>query len=252
MNKEQRREKMVEIINREGSISFAKLKENFLQVSEMTLRRDLEFLDRNKRIIRTHGGARSVDVLVGTDDLYIKRNTRNTAEKIIIAEKAVQLLQENTTIFLDSGTTCTEFARLLPDGPYMIFTSSLSCALELCRLQRAQVHFIGGRVNTASLCVNGAMTMQNLSHINFQTAFLGVTGYISSRGFTCGAEEDCALKRLAISRAEKVVMLMDTQKVGLTSSFTFAGLEDTDVVVSDGLLPEKTRHEFMRSNIEVI
>ena len=58
MNMEQRREKIVSLINREGSVSFTKLKENFHQVSEMTLRRDLEYLDRNKRIIRTHGGAR--------------------------------------------------------------------------------------------------------------------------------------------------------------------------------------------------
>ena len=129
MNMEQRREKIVSLINREGSVSFTKLKENFHQVSEMTLRRDLEYLDRNKRIIRTHGGARSVEVLIGTDDLYLKRTTRNADEKKIIAEKAVSLVQENTTIFLDSGSTCTEFARHMPDGPYMIFTTSLSGAL---------------------------------------------------------------------------------------------------------------------------
>ena len=116
MNMEQRREKIVSLINREGSVSFTKLKENFHQVSEMTLRRDLEYLDRSKRIIRTHGGARSVEVLIGTDDLYLKRTTRNADEKKIIAEKAVSLVQENTTIFLDSGSTCTEFARHMPDG----------------------------------------------------------------------------------------------------------------------------------------
>lgn len=252
MNKEERRKQMVMLINSEGSVSFAKLKESFPDVSEMTLRRDLEFLDRNKLIIRTHGGARSVEVLVGTDDLYLKRTTRNTAEKATIAEKAVTLLQDNTTIFLDSGTTCTEFARKLPDGPYLIFTTSLSCALELCRLQQAQVHFIGGRLNTASLCVNGAMTMQHLENINFQTVFMGVTGYIHTRGFTCGAEEDCALKKRAIRHAEKVVMLMDAQKVGVTSTFTFADISDADVVVTDSRLSEKALREFERAGVEVL
>ena len=70
-----------------------------------------------------------MEVLIGTDDLYLKRTTRNADEKKIIAEKAVSLVQENTTIFLDSGSTCTEFARHMPDGPYMIFTTSLSGAL---------------------------------------------------------------------------------------------------------------------------
>ena len=190
MNMEQRREKIVSLINREGSVSFTKLKENFHQVSEMTLRRDLEYLDRNKRIIRTHGGARSVEVLIGTDDLYLKRTTRNADEKKIIAEKAVSLVQENTTIFLDSGSTCTEFARHMPDGPYMIFTTSLSGALELARLQQAQVHIIGGHMNASSLSLKGAMTVRDLAMINFHTAFIGVTGYIHSRGFTCGSPEE--------------------------------------------------------------
>lgn len=252
MDMEKRREQMVALINREGSVSFNKLKEAFHAVSEMTLRRDLEYLDRNKRIIRTHGGARSVDVLVGTDDLYLKRTTRNAAEKKQISEKAAQLLQDNTALFLDSGSTCTEFARMMPDGPFMIFTCSLSCALEMARLQQSQVHVVGGVLNASSLCMNGVSTLQMLDNINFHTVFLGVTGYISSRGFTCGSVEECELKRQVIRRAEKVVVLMDSQKVGITSTFTFAMPEDVDVVVSDGMLPDKTRREFERCNTIVL
>lgn len=248
---EQRREKMVKKINREGSVSFTQLKETFHHVSEMTLRRDLEYLDRNKRIIRIHGGAKSVDVLIGTDDLFFKRSTRNASEKKIIADKAVALLQENSTIFLDSGSTCTEFSRACPDGTYMIFTNGVSCALELARLQRAQIHMIGGKLNPFSLCVHGAMTLRDLENINFQSVFLGVTGYISTRGFTCGSEEECELKRSVIRRAEKVILLMDTQKVGITSTFTFADLDDVHSLVSDGKLPDKTRKEFERHNITV-
>ena len=247
MNMEQRREKIVSLINREGSVSFTKLKENFHQVSEMTLRRDLEYLDRNKRIIRTHGGARSVEVLIGTDDLYLKRTTRNADEKKIIAEKAVSLVQENTTIFLDSGSTCTEFARHMPDGPYMIFTTSLSGALELARLQQAQVH-----INASSLSLKGAMTVRDLAMINFHTAFIGVTGYIHSRGFTCGSPEECELKRTVIEHSEKAVMLMDSQKIGVTSMCTFARAEDVSAVVSDGGLDEKTLREFERAGAEVL
>jgi DeoR family transcriptional regulator, aga operon transcriptional repressor len=252
MNMEQRREKIVSLVNREGSVSFAKLKETFRQVSEMTLRRDLEYLDTSKRIIRTHGGARSVEVLIGTDDLYLKRTTRNADEKKLIAEKAVSLLHENTTIFLDSGSTCTEFARHIPDGPYMIFTTSLSGALELARLQQAQVHLIGGHMNAPSLSLKGAMTVRDLAMINFHTAFIGVTGYIQSRGFTCGSTEECELKRTAMAHSEKSVMLMDAQKVGVTSTFTFAEAEDADVVVSDGALDEKTLREFERAGVIVL
>lgn len=252
MNMEKRREQMVALINREGSVSFNRLKEAFQNVSEMTLRRDLEFLDRAKRIIRTHGGARSVDILVGTDDLFLKRSTRNAGEKKLVAEKALSLLHENTTVYIDSGSTCTEFARVLSDGPYMIFTGSISCALEMARLQQAQVHIVGGVLNAASLCMNGVSTMRMLENINFQTVFLGVTGYHSGRGFTCGSAEESELKRLLIRRAEKVVLLMDSQKVGVTSTFTFAAPEDVDVLVTDGDMDEKTRREFERAGVVVL
>ena len=252
MNMEQRRRQMLDLINREGSVSFGQLKTAFSPVSEMTLRRDLEYLDRQKRIIRTHGGARSAEVLVGTDDLYLWRSTRNAAGKRIIAEKAVQLLQQNGTIFLDSGSTCTEFARQIPDGPYMIFTTSVSCALELSRLQQATIYLLGGRMNTASLCVNGSMTMRELESINFQTAFLGTTGYMHERGFTCGAEADGYLKHTALQRAEKTVMLMDVQKVGVTSTFTFAQPEDIDVLITDLPLDESDARHFLRSGTELL
>lgn len=252
MNIEQRREKMVELINREGSVSFAQLKQAFRPVSDMTVRRDLEYLDRQKRIIRTHGGARSVEVLAGTDDLYLRRSTRNAEGKRLIAQKAVQLLQRNTAIFLDSGSTCTEFAKAVPDGPYMIFTTSVNCALELSRLSVAQVHVIGGRLNAASFCVNGATTLRELETINFQTVFLGTMGFSQSRGFTCGSEEDCAVKRAAIRQGEKVVMLMDTQKVEVTGTFTFAQTGDVNLLVTDGPLPERAARGFERNNIEII
>ena len=252
MNMDQRREKMVALINQEGSVGFAQLKQAFRPVSEMTLRRDLEYLDKQKRIIRTHGGARSVEVLVGTDDLYLRRSTRNAEGKRLIAGKALQLLQQNTAIFLDSGSTCTEFARQMPDGPYIIFTSAISVALELSRLQQAQVHLVGGRLNSASLSVNGATALHDLESVNFQMAFLGVTGYAYERGFTCGAEEDAALKRAVICRAEKTVMLMDAQKMDVTSTFTFARLEDIHALVTDAPLPERVAHACERRGVEVL
>ena len=251
MNMKQRQQAMIEMINREGSVGFASLKEAFPDVSEMTLRRDLEYLDRVKKIIRIHGGAKSVDVVIGTDDLFFKRSTRNAEAKKLIAQKAVELISENTSIYIDSGSTSTEFAKIFPDGRYLVFTSGISCAQELARLTEAQVHMVGGRLNPFSLSVNGSRSLTYLENINFQTAFLGVTGYIHGRGFTCGSEEECELKRAIIRKSEKVVLLMDAQKVDVTSTFTFANLEDVDVVVSDPALGDKTRKEFEKYNIAV-
>ncbi len=251
MNMKQRQQAMIEMINQKGAVGFTLLKEAFPDVSEMTLRRDLEYLDRIKQIIRIHGGAKSVDVVIGTDDLFSKRSTRNAEAKKLIAQKAVELVSENTSIYIDSGSTATEFAKIFPDGRYLIFTSGINCAQELARLTDAQVYMVGGRLNPYSLSVNGSRSLTYLENINFQTAFLGVTGYIHGRGFTCGSEEECELKRAVIRKSEKVILLMDAQKVSITSTFTFANLEDVNVIVSDSALGDQARKEFEKYNITV-
>ena len=243
---------MIEMINRDGSVSFTSLKEAFPDVSEMTLRRDLEYLDRIKQIIRIHGGAKSVSVVIGTDDLFFKRAKRNAEAKKLIAQNALELISENTSVYIDSGSTTTELAKIFPDGKYLIFTSGISCAQELTRLSEAHVYIIGGRLNPSSLSISGSRSLTSMENINFQIAFLGVTGYISGRGFSCGSEEECELKRAVIRKADKVVLLMDSQKVGITCTFTFADLEDIDVIVSDPGLNEKTSREFEKANILIL
>jgi len=243
---------MVEMINRDGSVSFTALKEAFPSVSEMTLRRDLEYLDQSRQIIRIHGGAKSVEVTIGTDDLFYKRSIRNADAKKLIAQKARNLVSENTSIYIDSGSTTTEFAKLFPDGRYLIFTSGISCAMELTRLTQAHVYMVGGRLNPSSLSVNGSRSLSYMENINFQTAFMGVTGYISGRGFTCGSEEECELKRAVIRKSDKIVVLMDAQKVDITSTFTYAELDDVDVIVSDGTLGEKTIREFEKAGVVIL
>ena len=252
MNKKTRQNKLIELINTLGSVSFSTLKESFPQVSEMTLRRDLESLDSAKQIIRVHGGAKSVDVVIGTDDLYNKRTTRNADAKKLIARKAIQLVNDNSSIFMDSGSSTTEFARVFPDGRFLVFTCGISCALELTRLSETQVYMVGGRINPYSLSVNGSRSLTFLDNISFQTAFLGVTGYIHGRGFTCGSEEDCELKRAVIRKSEKVVVLMDSKKIGISSTFTFANLDEVDIVVSDSELSESAKQEFREANIEIL
>ena len=77
-------------------------------------------------------------------------------------------------------------------------------------------------------------------------------GFSQARGFTCGSEEDCAVKRAAIRQSEKVVMLMDSQKVEVTGTFTFAETADVNVLVTDTELPERAARFFERNNVEVV
>ena len=252
MKKEERQQRIVEAINELGSISLGELKNRIPGVSEMTLRRDLEQLDGERRIIRIHGGAKSVDVVIGTDDLFAKRILRNAAAKKRIAQKAAELIKPNLSIFLDSGTTATELAALLPDIPYLLFTNNITCAAELCRLTQPSIYVIGGRLNSYSHSTNGTQAVSALENLNFDIAFLGTTGYMSGLGFTCGSAEDSMLKREVIQHSEKVVMMMDARKVGVTQTFTTARLRDVDVGVTDDELPSEMAAELRQGGVEVL
>lgn len=248
---EQRREAIVVLVNEKGNISFAQLKKAFPHVSEMTLRTDLKALDEDKRIVRVHGGAKSVNVVIGTDDLFGRRAVRNIDAKQIIAEKALKLIHPNTTIYLDSGSTTTMLSRIIPDQPHIIYTSGLSCATELAKLSLPKVCIPGGTMNRYSMSVCGLEGIRELEKVNFDLAFIGITSYSKDVGFTCGASDEAALKMTAIRQAEKTVVLMDSSKVGFKSTFSICTLKDIDMIISDDTLPADISALCKNAGVEI-
>jgi DeoR family transcriptional regulator, aga operon transcriptional repressor len=245
--------KMAELIKREGHVSLSRLKEYFPDVSEMTLRRDLHKLEQNRLVVRVHGGAKSFDAVTRfSEDLYSTRSVENTDSKMLIAQKALKLLHPNESVFLDSGSTCTTISRNFPDDHFRIVTSGLTCAIELAHLSQSSVLILGGKVYSNSLCVNGAISALLINDMNFDIAFIGTTGYSKSKGFTVNVEEDYVLKKLVISKAKKVVIVMDASKVEKNASYVFARLSDIDVIVSDDKIDPETINEFKENGIEII
>lgn len=249
---EVRRGKIITIVQQEGNVSLNQLKAYFPDVSEMTLRRDLEALDQEKKIIRIHGGAKSVATVIGTENLYSIRSEKNIDSKQIIAQKALTLLKPHMSIFIDSGSTNTELAKLIPDEQYLIFTSGLTCAIELAHLTKPIVYVIGGRLNNNSLSVNGTQSIQQIADVNIDIAFLGASGFVENIGFTSNVMEDYELKRAVMRKAEEVVVLMDSEKAGLTHSYTYARPEDVDTIISDDKLDQELVRKFREKGINVL
>ena len=251
-NMQERREGIVQFVTAEGSVTFGQIKKAFPDVSEMTLRTDLKALDEARRIVRTHGGARSVEFVVGTDDLLLNRSTRTVEAKAAIARKALSLVRPDTTIFLDSGSTTTALAREMPDDRLIVFTNSLTCAAELARLERARCIMVGGNLNRYSMSLNGSKTVEDVHGLSFDLLFLGVTSYQSATGFACGSDDEAALKRALIARAEKTVVLMDSSKTGRRSTFRICDLEDVDAVISEGGLSEHFLKRCEEADVTVL
>ena len=249
---EMRRDAIVQLVNEKGSVRFSQIKEAFPNVSEMTLRTDLKALDEEKKILRVHGGARSVQVIIGTDGFLNRKSVHNISEKQEIARKALTLLHPDTTLFLDSGSTTTAFARQIPDRSYLIYTTGLSCATELANLSKPTVMLPGGKLNRYSQSVFGYSAIRELERVNFDQAFLGVTGFHPSVGFSCGISDEALLKETAIRQSGQVIALMDSSKIDVKCSFSFCRLSDIDVVVSDGKLPEEFLDECRKFGVQVL
>lgn len=247
-----RRKQIVELVNRLGYVRFIQIKENFPNVSEMTLRTDLKALDQEKKIVRIHGGAKSVQLVIGTDDYLNNRSIRNQDEKEEIAEKAAGLIKPDTAVFLDSGSTTTMLARLFPDQSNLIYTTGLSCATELAGLSEPTVLIPGGKLNRYSVSVYGTSVVKELEMVNFHQTFLGVMNFEYQTGFTCGNQEEAILKRTAIRQSEEVIVLMDSSKLDRKGTYSICGLDDIDILVSDGHLPPDFRKECRDHKVTVL
>lgn len=241
MKNDTRRRLILDIVRREGSVTLARLQEQLPDVAEITIRRDLEALDRQRRLVRIRGGAKSLESILGiSEDSYANRLVNNVEEKRLIAQKAVKLLRPKISVFLDSGSTAYCLACIMPDEEYFITTSGITCAMELSKLQRPHLRMLGGVVNKNSFSVNGDVSVAELSDLNFNIAFLGATGYIPGRGFVTSVPEDYMLKKTVVENSRQVVMLVDSTKVGKLSTYTIAPLCRVDmVVVDDGFREEE-------------
>lgn len=248
----ERRKQIAELVNREGQITFSRLKQAFPDMSEMTLRTDLKYLDDNGYIVRVYGGAKSIQTVAGTDGLLAHRSVRNQQLKMQIAQKAASLLHSQSSVFIDSGSTATLLSRYIPDERRQIFTSGVSCVLEMAGLEHTTIHLIGGTLNRYSLSVAGSRSILELQAYNFDICFLGVTSFSPERGFCCEGQEDCVLKQVALAQSDYKVALMDSTKFDLTNTHCICPVNGVDAVVTDDNLTEEQRIFFEKKGVRVI
>ena len=248
---EQRRKAIVDFINERGDVTFAQLVQSFPDVSQMTLRTDLKSLDKEKKIVRIHGGAKSVEVVLGTDDYLGRRVIRNVEEKDYIAKKALSLIKPNTAIYLDSGSTTTALAKMWPDQPNFIFTSSMTCVMELSKLSYPTVFVLGGELNKFSMSTCGVKAIDSVKSVSFDLAILGVTSYSEDAGFSCGVLMESYLKQAVLQQSAEKMVLMDSSKTDKKSTFHICGLEEVSMVVSDKNISEDFQKQCEKAGVDL-
>ena len=227
-----RRGTLEQEIIRRGSLSVADAAA-LLDVSEMTVRRDFDALERTGRILRVRGGA-VARVSRSYEPPLQARASRSHVAKRAIAEKAAAIIEDGETIILDVGSTTIELARALRGKRGLtVVTASLPIAEELSDQPDMRVVLTGGIVRPGERSVVGVLAEGAFSALNCDTVFLGVAGIDLEKGLTEFSMEDARVKQAAIRSARQVVVLDDEAKLGAVAFAHIAPLNVADLLISD-------------------
>ncbi|WP_238018057.1 DeoR/GlpR family DNA-binding transcription regulator [Dactylosporangium sp. AC04546] len=243
---------ILERVSREGSVDAGALAEEF-QVSPATIRRDLQMLEDQKLLARTHGGATAVDVAYELPVRYRVGHRRE--EKTLIAKRAAELLPYGPlTLGLSGGTTTHMLARLLAERVDLtVVTNALNIAAELALRPRLKLIMTGGVSRTQSYELVGPIAEQALAGLNMEIAVVGVDGISAQGGLTTHDEIEAHTDAAMIHRADKVMVVADGSKVGRKCLARICGLNDAKVLlVTDGTANPAEVMNIQRAGTDVV
>lgn len=247
-----RREKVLTLLRENGTVMLKELEKLFPEVSSMTLRRDLEYFENLGEAVRIRGGARYIRTMGEQEDVYALRAAKNQDAKNKIARLALKFIEPRRSVYIDAGSTGMFLARSLPDLNFSVVTSGINVAMEISKRYKPSVTMLGGLINRNNLAASGNQSGQIISQLNIDTALIVGSAFSLKNGFTVGNYEEGVLKKSIISKAEKVIMLIDSSKFVKTMPFTFAHMEDIDILITDKRPSEEVMELAQRSQIKVI
>lgn len=225
-----------------------------MQVSEVTIRKDLTILQSRNLLIRTRGGAMRRPVTNQTADTKISRKRLfNFREKERIGERAARLIKEGDFIMLDSGTTTMEIAKNLDRFQNLnILTNALNIATELLKYERFNVIILGGNVRTNSHSTIGPLALNVLRNFTGFKLFLGVDSFSLDEGISTPNLEEALLNQLMIQQAAQVIAVFDSSKFNKHSFVHIANLNELDTIITDRGIPQGMPSALKRAGIETI
>ena len=245
-----RHNKIVSTLNEKQTIRVSELS-TLCGVTEETIRRDLEKLEAQGKLVRIHGGAISIED--EEEDLpHFEREVINKKEKMSVARKAVKYIVENDIIFLDASSTALYLARFIPDMQLTVLTNSIQVCSELAKSPSIRVINTGGMLSPNSMSFVGPLTLQTLESYYVNKLFFSCKGFHEEWGISDSNELQALVKRRAIQMADKKYLLLDSTKLG---NRAFSHIEKTnaiDVLIIDSNAKEESLAPFERQGVKII
>lgn len=243
MIKAERQDSIKRLVEERGSASVRDIAAE-LDVSEMTVRRDLEEMSSQGELVRVHGGARSAvgrkQSMLRREYSHVEKRAKHAEEKLAIARRAVALIEPDSTVFLGAGTTVEQMVPLLPDAHLRIVTNSLSVFNMIAGNPEYDLCLVGGMYRPRTAAFAGPLAEDTISKLGLDIAFIGANGIFQGEVSTSNAEEG-RFQQMAFDKADARYLVADTSKIGRRDFFTFYRLIELDGLVCDAGISDEGR-----------
>ena len=246
----ERRSDILELLQQIGSHRVEALAQHF-GVSSVTIRNDLNYLEQQGYVTRSHGFAVLNSIL--NIELSISDKSNHYPElKQRIGKAAAALINEGDRLILDSGTTTKAIVSHLGLKSLTILTNGLEIAMELVSCPNVEIRMTGGVLRKNAMSFSGVMADDNLRNYRFDKVFLGVDGFDLHKGVTTFNEQEAHLNRLMCEAADQIIVVTDSSKFGQYSNFVICQANQIDVLVTDDKLPHNYKEFLENSGVQVV
>jgi DeoR/GlpR family transcriptional regulator of sugar metabolism len=242
---------ILQLVKRHQRISIAEICATF-DVSEATARRDLETLASESKLQRVHGGAILL-TQAPPEQPILQRQSEQTDEKVRIGQAAAALVQDGETVFLGSGTTILEAARLLRERKHLtVLTNSLLVINALAGAVGITVICLGGMLRESELSFIGHITEQALAEVHADKVCIGTRAISLEHGLTNEYLPETMTDRAILKAGKEIIVLADHTKFGRTATVLLAPLESIHTIVTDKQTPQDFLEAVQQRGLQVV
>lgn len=250
---DERRQLLLERIRVDGRVLVGEISEE-LKISQITIRKDLDYLHSKGMILRSHGGALRLPSQPGAllDPTVQEKSGLHSEEKRKIAARALSMVEERQCIILDSGTTTMAIAQGLKRfAELTVVTNAVNIAVELAATE-LEVILVGGTLRRNSFSLVGPFAEDNLKEIHADTLFLGVDGFDTEAGVTTPNFLESRVNRVMMKSAQRVVAVCDSSKFQRRTLCRIAPPNEVHTLITDSKLPAEAAAALRSQGVEVI
>ncbi len=255
-NIDERMQCILDQVLRDGTLSVEQIAAQ-LGTSIATVRRDLQRLQEEGRLKRTHGGAVAVQPLLYEpfrhDSSFQEQMSRHADEKRRIAAAAAKLIEDGDVLGVTPGTTTTQLTRSVPERKGItVVTNTVNIPMELSSRPDIEVLVLGGFLRGEWFSLVGTGGADTSQQLVIDKMFIGVKGIDRRWGLTAGNPGEAALNRAMIGRARKRIVVADHSKLGAAANFEFWPADQIDLLITDSGATKEALRQFYEMSIEVL